>query len=289
MTMRPTKSVAVLVAVFVSTVLSGAIAGQAAGVQSSTSPYTVGPADILKIIVFNEDQLSGSFRVEPDGSIVYTVPGRINVGGRTERDIATLIEKELANGWLNKPRVTVQVEQFRSRTIFIAGEVRTPGKYPLQGNSTLLEVLALAGSITANASNEVVVVRPKSDDGRATPTLPDSGREAEVIRVDLQDIEQGRISSNIALHDGDTVFVPRAEKFYISGHVRQPGAYAYTKGMTIQQAIAVAGGISERGSTRGIKVRRETKPGSGDYLELDVRLTDQVRPNDTIIVRQRYI
>lgn len=289
MTMRPTKSVALLVAALVSTVLSAAAAGQAAGAQSSGSLYTVGPADVLKVIVFNEVQLSGSFRVEPDGSIVYAVLGRLAVAGRTEREIAALIEKELANGWLNKPQVAVQVEQFRSRTIFVAGEVRTPGKYPLQGDSTLLEVLALAGSITATASNEVVVVRPKSPDARATPTLPDSGAESEVIRVDLQDIEQGRISSNISLQDGDTVFVPRAEKFYISGHVRSPGAYAYIKGMTIQQAIAVAGGVSERGSTRGIKVRREVKPGSGEYVEVDVRLTDQIRPNDTIVVRQRYI
>ena len=289
MTMRPANSVALLVAAFVSTVLSVAAAGQAAGAQASGPTYTVGPADVLKILVFNEEQLSGSFRVEPDGAIVYAVLGRIPVAGRTEREIAALIEKELANGWLNKPQVAVQVEQFRSRTIFIAGEVRTPGKYPLQGDSTLLEVLALAGSITSNASNEVVVVRPKAPTARAMPTLPDSGAEAEVLRVDLQDIEQGRISSNISLQDGDTVFVPRAEKFYISGHVRTPGAYPYTKGMTIQQAIAVAGGVSERGSTRGIKVRREVKPGSGEYIELDVRLTDPIRPNDTIIVRQRYI
>jgi polysaccharide export outer membrane protein len=289
MTMRPTKSLALLVAAFVSTVVAVAAAGQAAGTQSPGATYTVGPSDVLKVLVFNEDQLSGSFRVEPDGSIVYAMLGRMHVAGRTEREIAALIEKELANGWLNKPQVAVQVEQFRSRTIFIAGEVRTPGKYPLQGDNTLLEVLALAGSITGNASNEVVIVRPKTADAKAMPTLPDSGAEAEVLRVDLQKIEQGFTSSNILLQDGDTVFVPRAEKFYISGHVRSPGAYAYNKGMTIQQAIAVAGGVSERGSTRGIKVRREVKPGSGEYIEIDVRLSDQIRPNDTIIVRQRYI
>jgi polysaccharide export outer membrane protein len=267
MTMRPTKSLALLVAAFVSTVVAVAAAGQAAGTQSPGATYTVGPSDVLKVLVFNEDQLSGSFRVEPDGSIVYAMLGRMHVAGRTEREIAALIEKELANGWLNKPQVAVQVEQFRSRTIFIAGEVRTPGKYPLQGDNTLLEVLALAGSITGNASNEVVIVRPKTADAKAMPTLPDSGAEAEVLRVDLQKIEQGFTSSNILLQDGDTVFVPRAEKFYISGHVRSPGAYAYNKGMTIQQAIAVA----------------------GEYVEIDVRLSDQIRPNDTIIVRQRYI
>ena len=195
----------------ISTALSSAPLGQAVAVPPT---YTIGPADVLKVLVFNEEQLSGSFRVEPDGSIVYAMLGRLHVAGRTEREIAAMIEKELANGWLNKPQVAVQVEQFRSRTIFIAGEVRTPGKYPLQGDNTLIEVLALAGSTTSNASNEVVIVRPRNAAARAMPTLPDSG-DAEVIRVDLQDIEQGRLSSNIQLQDGDTVFV-RAPKSSIS-------------------------------------------------------------------------
>lgn len=284
--MRSTKAVALVAAVLITSVLAGHLAAQAAGTPAA--PYTIGPSDVLKVSVFNEPTLSGSFRVEPDGSIVYTVLGRLQVAGRTEREISSMIEKELANGWLNKPQVAVQVEQYRSRTIFIAGEVRTPGKYPLQGDNTLLEVLALAGSITTNASNEVVVVRPRSAEARAMPTLPDTP-DAEVIRVDLQDIELGRLQSNISLLDGDTVFVPRAEKFYISGHVRSPGAYSYVKGMTVQQAIAVAGGLTERGSNRRIKVRRETSPGSGDYKDISVRLTDLVRPNDTIVIPQRLI
>jgi polysaccharide export outer membrane protein len=286
--MRLPKFAAFLIAVLAASALTSLAAEQQTGTQSSAT-YTIGPTDVLKIVVFNEDQLSGSYRVEADGSIVYAMLGRLHVAGRTERDIATVIEKLLADGWLNKPQVAVQVEQFRSRTIFIAGEVRTPGKYPLQGDNTLLEILALAGSITANASNEVVVVRPRTPEARTMPTLPDAGEAAEVIRIDLQGIEQGRMAGNIQLQDGDTIFVPRAERFYISGHVRTPGAYPYAKGLTVQQAIAVAGGLTDRGSNRGIKVRRETKPGSGIYLDLDVKLNDPVKPNDTIVIRQRLI
>jgi polysaccharide export outer membrane protein len=285
--MRPTNAVVVLIAAISLCTPARDAAPQGIGAPSPPS-YTVGPADVLKVTVYDEPQLSGSFRVEPDGTIVYTMLGRMRVAGRTEREIASIIEKELANGWLNKPQVAVQVEQYHSRAIFIAGEVRTPGKYALQGDNTLLEVLALAGSTTATASNEVVVVRPRSAEARATPTLPDA-RDAEVIRVDLQAIQQGRLSSNIALQDGDTVFVPQAEKFYISGHVRTPGAYAFSKGMTVQQAIAVAGGLTERGSNRRIKIRRETAPGSGVFFEIGVSLTDQIRPNDTIVIPQRLI
>jgi polysaccharide export outer membrane protein len=287
--MRSTKSVALLGAVLITSALSALVRAQTVGAQTASGQYTIGPSDVLKITVFNETQLSGSYRVESDGSIVYAILGRLPVAGRTERDIATMIEKALADGWINNPQVAVQVEHFRSRTIFIAGEVRTPGKYPLQGDNTLLEVLALAGSLTSNASNEVVVVRPRNAESRAAPTLPDTGDDAEVIRIDLQAIEQGRMSGNIQLQDGDTVFVPRTEKFYISGHVRSPNAYPYTKGMTVQQAIALAGGLTDRGSTRGIKVRRETRPGSGEYREISVKLNDPVQPNDTIVIRQRYI
>lgn len=286
--MRSTKSVAFLIAVLTASALTSLVAKQQSATQPSPT-YTVGPTDVLKIVVFDEEQLSGSYRVEADGSIVYAMLGRLHVAGRTERDIATVIEKLLADGWVNKPQVAVQVEQFRSRTIFIAGEVRTPGKYPLQGDNTLLEVLALAGSITANASNEVVVVRPRTPEARNMPTLPDAGEAAEVIRIDLQGIEQGRMAGNIHLQDGDTIFVPRAEKFYISGHVRTPGAYPYAKGMTIEQAIAVAGGLTDRGSNRRIKVRRETKPGSGIYIDVSVKLNDPVKPNDTIVIPQRLI
>ena len=248
--------------------------------------YTVGPADVLKILVFNEESLSGSYRVDPDGSINYPVLGRIHVGGRSERDIATVIEKLLSDGFLRSPQVAVQVEQFRSRSIFIMGQVRTPGKYPLQGDNSLLEVLAMAGSLANDASTEIVVLRPRTEEGRTAATLPDDANAAAVLRIDLQAIEQGRMSGNIQLQDGDTVFVPKAEKFYISGHVRSPGAYAYVKGMTIQQAIAVAGGLTDRGSTRGIKVRRQV---DGVLKDVSVSMNSVVLPNDTISVRQRLI
>jgi polysaccharide export outer membrane protein len=260
--------------------------GQPGRSPGTTSDYTVGPNDVLKIQVFNEASLTGSYRVESDGAINYAVLGRIQVAGRTEREIAVVLERLLADGWIRQPQVAVQVDQFRSRTIFIAGEVRTPGKYPLQGDDMLLEVLAMAGSITQNASNDVVVLRPRNAERRTMPVLPDDGADAEVIRVDLQAIEQGRMSGNIQLQDGDTIFVPRAEKFYIAGYVRSPGAYPYVKGMTIQQAIAVAGGLTERGSNRRIKVRRVV---AGEFKDIGVKLTDVIQPNDTITVPQRLI
>jgi polysaccharide export outer membrane protein len=146
-------------------------------------------------------------------------------------------------------------------------------------------LLALAGSLTTNAGNDVVIVRPK-DANVGQPTTPDD-QNADVIRVSLEELRAGKMSMNVSLQDGDTIFVPPAERFYVSGHVRNPGSYVLTRGMTIQQAIAVAGGITDRGSTRGIRIRR--KVGENKYALIDVKLTDLVQPDDTIQIRQRYI
>jgi len=245
--------------------------------------YTVGPTDILKITVFNEPDLSITVRIDDDGSIAYPLLGRLPVAGRTVRDIEEMVRKLLLDGYVRNPQVSVEVEQFRSRTIFIVGEVRNGGKYPLQGEMTLLEVLALAGSVTPEASSEISVLRPKTKT-IAGPSSPDDA--VEILRANLEDMKTGKMSANIPLQDGDTIYVPAAERFYVSGLIRNPGSFKYVRGITVQQAIAVAGGLTDRGSDRGVKLRRVT----GDKQKLiDVKLTDIILPGDTIIVRQRRI
>jgi polysaccharide export outer membrane protein len=274
--------------------LSGPVAGAAASAQQepqrpqvpratdARSNYTVGVSDVLKIMVFNEEALTGSFRIDDDGSISYPMLGRIHVAGKSVREIEEQIRTALLDGWVRRPEVAVEVEQFRSRTLFIMGEVRTPGKYPLQGDMTLLEVLALAGSVTTEASSDVRILRPR--DKTEGPAKPDDS--VEVVRVNLDDMNSGKMSANIVLQDGDTVYVPTAERFYVSGHVRTPGSFKFVRGMNVQQAIAVAGGLTDRGSSRGIKIRRLV--GTEQKL-IDATLTDLVEAGDTIIIRQRFI
>jgi polysaccharide export outer membrane protein len=280
-------------------VLSASLAAQGASVQApareqnpTSQPsrsgdirgtYTVGPTDILKVTVFNEPDLTVSVRIDDDGSISYPLLGRLSVAGRTVRDIEDTLRRLLLDGYVRNPQITVEVEQFRSHTIFIVGEVRNGGKYPLQGEMTLLEVLALAGSVTAEASSEISVLRPKNR-SMVGPASPDDA--VEILRANLEDMKTGKMSANIPLQDGDTIYVPPAERFYVSGLIRNPGSFKYVRGITVQQAIAVAGGLSERGSDRGVKLRRVM----GDQQKLiDVKLTDVILPGDTIIIRQRRI
>lgn len=245
--------------------------------------YIVGPGDVLAVHVFYEPQLSGSFRVENDGHFGYPFLGRVSAGGRTVGAVASLLKEKLADGYLKNPQVTVDVEQFRSQSVFVMGEVRTPGKYILSGSITLLDALAQAGSPTSAAGGEILILHPMvALDG---PTLPNQ-RDAEVARVNLREIEEGRLSRNVTIRDGDTVFVPKAERFFVIGMVRNPGSYVLERNMTVLQAISTAGGISERGSNRRLKIVRIV---DDKRKEIDARPTDFVTAGDTIVVRQRLL
>jgi polysaccharide export outer membrane protein len=255
--------------------------------QPSDAVYRVGPADELRITVFDEPALTGTFRVDVDGSIAYPLIGRVEVAGKTVREIEETITKRLLDGYVRAPRVSVEISQYRSRSVFIMGEVRTPGKYALEGNVTLLEALALAGALTDAAGDVISIRRPIAPAQTAGPSLPQDSQSAEVLRVSIADLQAGRAAANIVLQDGDTIFVPPAPRIFVTGHVKNPGPYVLRGRLTVQQAIAMAGGFTERGSDRGIKIRREVAPGQ--FVEIEVKLTDFVEPGDTIIVRQRYI
>lgn len=253
--------------------------------QTETANYVIGADDVLTVTVYNEPQLSGRFRVENDGQFSYPFLGRIKAGGVTAADLAAVIRGRLAEGYLRNPQVTVEVDQFRSQSVFVMGEVRTPGKYVLSGSMTLIEALAQAGSTTSSAGGEVLILHPKKPGQAGSPTLPDLG-DADVQRVNLREIEVGRMSKNVVIQDGDTIFVPKADRFFVTGLVRTPGSFVLEPNTTILQAISMAGGVTERGSTRRLRVTRLIE---GKRKDFDAKLTDLVQPGDTITVRQRLL
>jgi len=274
-------------AVFILGILLGVVVGAQTQppVQPAEHDYVVGAQDVLSITVFNELSLSGRFTVESDGSITYPLLGRVPVAGKTLRAIQEDLAKRLAAGYLVNPQVTIQVEQFRSQSIFVVGEVRQPGKHTISGNMTLLEALSQAGGTTASAGTEVVVRRPKDPGAPAGPVDPaDDSRSDVVARVNLEDLQSGQVV-NVAIRDGDTIFVPKAEMFFVTGYVRSPGSYVWEKGMTVLKAISLAGGITERGSSGRVRIIRIVK---SERKEIRVQMTDLVLPNDTVDVPQRY-
>lgn len=259
-----------------------------AGARAQPIPaaeYVVGPQDVLSITVFNEPALSGRFTVEGDGTINYPLIGRVAVAGKTLRAIQEGLTKQLAAGYLVNPQVTVLVEQYRSQSIFVMGEVRQPGKHIITGTLSLLEALSQAGGPTATAGTEVIVRRPKDPGAPPGPVDPTDDTLSDVVaRVSLQDVQTGR-AVHVTIRDGDTIFVPKAEMFFVTGHVRSPGSYVWEKGMTVLKAISLAGGITERGARNRVKIIRIV---NGQRKEIRVKMTDPVLPNDTVEVPQRY-
>lgn len=260
------------------------LAAQALAQAPEHPNYVIGPDDLLTVTVFNEAQLSGRFRVENDGQFSYPFLGRVMAGGKTAADVASQLRSRLAEGYLRNPQVTVEVDQFRSQSVFVQGEVRNPGKYVLSGAVTLLEALAQAGSTTSSAGSEVLILHPKAG-AAGTPSDP-SQADAEVQRVNLRDIESGRLSRNVTIRDGDTIIVQKAERFFVLGMVRNPGSYVLEPNMTVLQAVSVAGGVTERGSSRRLRVTRMV---DGKRKEIDAKPGDPVLAGDTITVRQRLL
>jgi polysaccharide export outer membrane protein len=144
--------------------LSLLLAGSATLFASTQqSEYAVGPLDVLTITIWEQADLSGRFTVGADGNISYPLLGNVRVTGLTSRAIEELLRTRLADGYLKKPQVTVEVTQFLSQRIFMMGEVTTQGPLPLTGELTLLEALARAGGVTEKAGAELVMMR--SDKG----------------------------------------------------------------------------------------------------------------------------
>src|SRR5262245_18229785 len=181
--------------------------------------YVIGPQDQLAITVYDEPALTNRYRVDEAGFITFPLISRISAAGLTVAEFEDRLTATLANGYIRNPQVRVDIEQYRSRSVVVTGAVRAPQKLTMTGSSmTLLEGLALAGSPTSEASNDVIVTRK-----RPNASTPD---DLEEIRVNRRDLELGRSGRDVLLRDGDIVHVPMAQRFYVDGHVRNPGPFA---------------------------------------------------------------
>ena len=246
--------------------------------------YTVGAQDVLTVTVYDQPDLSGKFKVEADGAFTFPLVGRVPAAGQTLHTIEAELTKRLSDGYLKNPQVTVAVESYQSQRIFILGEVRAPGSYTLSGDMTLIEALSRAGSTTPSASDQILIVRPAP--GKATgPTMPDLASDSTVLKINIRDLQEGDLTKNAALKDGDTIVVPKAQAVYVFGQVKAPGAYAVSKGTSVLQALSLAGGVTDRGSTGRVKIVRTVE---GKNREIKAKLTDVVEPGDTLIVGERF-
>ena len=254
--------------------------------EAPADEYVIAVQDSVNVTVWENADLTGKFIVQPDGAIMLPLVGRVKAAGLSVRGFEAQLTSALADGFLIEPRVAVTLEQHRGSRIFIFGAVSSPGAYALPEGQTLIEALVRAGYA---AASQVVVVRPKRPS--SGPTLPDNAGDAEVIRVNLKelekDVEQGSLARNIPLHDGDTVFIPRSDptRIFVSGQVRTPGAYSITENTSVLQALTLAGGVTESAAINRLRVMRIV---DGKQKTINVKITDILQPGDTLVVPERY-
>lgn len=262
------------------------VAAQRSSDTEPTQSYLISAQDVLTVTVMNHANLTGKYTVQPDGSVRLPLVGRIASAGLTLAEFERRLTRALAEGFILEPRVTVELEQFRGRRVFVFGNISSPGTYALTDQLTLIEVLAKAGY---GAASEAVIVRPNKPTGGVT--LPDQVSDGEVIRVSLRElekaVEQGSLARNVVLKDGDTIFIPRVDltRVFVTGKVRTPGAYPITEGTTVLQALSLAGGVTEEAAINRIRILRLVK---GEQKSIKAKLSDFLQPGDTLLVPERY-
>ena len=254
----------------------------AVGRAQQAGEYVIGPQDVLNITVLNQAGLGGKYAVELDGSFSFPLIGRLKASGMTLPVVETELRKRLAAGFFNNPEITVAIEQYRSQRIYVIGEVRTPGAYPLAGDMTLFEALARAGSMTMAAGDELVIIRARHT---GSPDAVSVAQE-EAVHVSLEDL-QGIASTvrTVELRDGDTIYIPRAPVVYVFGEVKNPGSYPTRRSTTVLQALSLAGGMTPLGAAKRVNVMRVV---DGTTKEFKVKLSDLIQPGDTIVVPERF-
>lgn len=235
----------------------------------------LGPGDVVKLSVYGNPDLALETRVSEAGTITFPLIGQVEIGGLpvagAEKKIAGLLER---GGYLKKAQVNLIVTTLQSQQVAVLGHVNRPGRYPVEGRRSVLDLLAMAGGMSADGGDAVSVVR---------------SRNGSVIRetIDVvQMVRSGQLDQNLEVAGGDLIYVERAPRFYIVGEVQRPGAFKVERAMTVLQALSAGGGLTARGTDRGIRITR--RDASGKPTIINAKHDDIVQVDDVITVKESW-
>ena len=244
------------------------------GFAHAATDDVLGPGDSVRITVFQNPDLTTEARISSQGTVRMPLVGLVELKGKTLDSAVALVTQRLKDGQiLNDPEVSITLLQIRSRQVSVLGQVARPGRYVLDETSTrLADILAQAGGITP-AGDEAVTV------------LTNRNGKQERIGVSIASLyHSSDATTNVELENGDTVLVQRAPVFYIYGEVQRAGAYRLESNLNVIQAVSLGGGITGRGTERGMKIHR--RAADGNLARIDVQPADKVQADDVIYVRE---
>lgn len=265
-------------------ILSGAAVWVAVsmGLAGQTAA-TIEIKDQVRVTVVGTELPSGPFTVDADGAIDYPYIGRVPARGLTARELGAAIAQRLvaAEVLVGSPQVTVDLQQTPNKTVTVSGAVNMRGEFLFGGDLTVFDALIKAGGASADAGDEILLIRaPKTD----APTTEEGDPDDDVITLSRRQVESGEFSRASLVQDGDRIIVSRARQVYIDGYVNRPGGYTIEAGTTLRQALSLAGGVTELGAVNRIRVLRNGK--RVENVELD---TTVIQPGDTITVPKRFM
>ncbi|HEY0586142.1 MAG TPA: polysaccharide export protein EpsE [Pseudoduganella sp.] len=243
---------------------------------AQAADLTLGAGDVIKASVFGNPDMATETRVSESGKITFPLLGEVKVSGLTVQQAERAIGEQLVKkGYLKNAQVSIIVSQIQSAQVSVLGMVNRPGRYPLDGGKRgVMDMLAQAGGFNADGGDTVSVVRTR--DGKTTKTVIDV--------VDM--VRNGALDKEIELGPNDVIYAERSPRFYIYGEVQRPGSFRLERAMTVSQALAVGGGLTPRGTERGIKIKRRN--GDGSEHVIAARNEDVVQTDDVIFIKESW-
>jgi polysaccharide biosynthesis/export protein len=257
--------------------------------------YVLGPEDQITVRIFAADDIPDRpAQIDASGNVTLPMIGKVHAGGLSVDQFQAELTQAYKK-YFKDPQVTVQVTDFRSQPVSVAGNVNTPGVVQLRGNRNLMEVIGQAGGLRADAGDSVLITRNLSEGQIPIPgAFTDPTGKYSVAHVNIRDVMSGKSpQSNIMIKPHDVITVPRARMVYVLGDVTRPGGYVMTENenMSLTQAVALAGGWSSNAALRSARVLRTTGGPEREQIPANIKKIMsnkapdlQLRPDDILYV-----
>lgn len=245
--------------------------------QSAEFDYLLGDGDVIKVSVYDNPDLTTVTQVDSAGNIHFPFAGQVNINGLTTTQAAEKITESLSGDYLVNPQVSVFIQEYRSKNVVISGQVVKPGLYELRGQTTLFEMISMAGGLKKEAGLNVTIHRAPTADNP----------NGEIVSVNLKALLEDSVNAvDVYLKHGDSITVPASGVVFVSGEVRNPAAYRLERDTTVMMAITNAGGFSELASKRKVRIVR--KVDGKEVVMKNVSMNELVQPDDIIIVPESF-
>lgn len=216
------------------------------------SSLRIGAGDLLEFSVYNVPELSTKTRISSNGDAYLPLIDYVHVGGLTAEEAQAVVEKKLSDGgFLKDPHVTLFVDQFASQGVSVLGEVVRAGVYPVLGQQRLYDLISSAGGLSDKAGRSVTITH------RNQPEKP----IVEELARNIADNPE----HNVPIYPGDTIIVRKADIVYVVGDVARPSGFLMDRGgLTVLQAVALAGGTTQTSKLNGAKIIRKSDVGMSE-------------------------